>query len=273
LSSNPSDLPPLAGVLPGDIASALGAAAGRLGIFREQVLWYPEVPSTNDIAQRYAEHGAPEGRTVIADHQTAGRGRLGRTWASPSGAGLYVSVVLRPGRDVVTLLTLAAGVALADAIERSTGLRPMLKWPNDVWLDGRKLGGILTEAGSRGNSVEHAVVGFGLNISRAAYPPDVSSRAISLEEELGRPVDRGLVLAECLAALSARYEQLRQGRRAELLDAWRTAAHPMLKRHVEWEQSGRTCHGVAVDVDDAGALIVETPAGRDRIISGEVRWI
>jgi BirA family transcriptional regulator, biotin operon repressor / biotin---[acetyl-CoA-carboxylase] ligase len=273
LSSNRSELPPLADALPGDLASALGLAADRLGIFRDQVLWYAHVSSTNDIAQRYAEHGAPEGRTVVADHQTAGRGRLGRTWASPSGAGLYVSVVLRPRREVVTLLTLAAGVALADAIDLSTGLRPVLKWPNDVWLDGRKLGGILTEAGSRGDNIEHAVVGFGLNVSRAAYPPDVSSKAISLEEELGRPVDRGLVLAECLAALSARYEQLRKGRREELLDAWRTSARPMLTRRVEWEQGGRTCRGIAVDVDAAGALIVETSAGRDRIISGEVRWI
>lgn len=254
------------------MALALDAAAGRLGIFRDRVLWFAEVSSTNDVALRYAEHGAPEGCTVIAACQTAGRGRLGRTWASPVDAGLYVSIVLRPEPEVVPLLTIAAGVALADGLEASTGLRPVLKWPNDVWLGTRKLGGILTEAGSSGQAIAHVVVGFGVNVSRAAYPPDVASRAISLEEELGRPVDRGAVVAECLAALSMRYGQLRGQRGNEVLDAWRIAARPMLRRVVEWDRNGRRRRGVAVDVDDGGALLVDTADGRERILSGEVRW-
>lgn len=240
---------------------------------RDQILWYADVSSTNDIAQRYAQHGAPEGRVVIADAQTAGRGRRGRTWASPPGAGLYVSIVLRPAGAVASLLTLAAGVAIADGLKASTGLQPVLKWPNDVWIGQRKLGGILAEAGSSPRGVDYVVLGFGINVLRASYPPDVAARAISLEEELGRPVDRGLVLAECLVELSARYEQLRLGQSAGVLAAWRAAAQPMLRRHVEWDHSGDVRTGVAVDVDETGALIVDTPAGRERIIAGEVRWI
>src|SRR5690242_19863216 len=183
--------------VPDELAPALAAAAGRLGPFEARIRFMPSVGSTNDVAAALAQAGAGEGTTIVAEHQTAGRGRRGRTWFSPPGAGLYVSVVLRPGDSdsltpAVTLLTLAAGVALAEGVRAATGLPVGIKWPNDLVVERRKLAGILAEAvGSPG--VSAIILGFGINIRPAAYPPEIASRATSLESELGRPVERGLV--------------------------------------------------------------------------------
>lgn len=209
---------------------------------------------------------------VIADTQTAGRGRHGRSWCSPPGAGLYVSLVMRPLRRAVPLLTVGAGVAVAEGIRAATGLAPTLKWPNDVYVGPRKLAGILAEAGAAPGGAKHVVVGFGINLLPAAYPREIAERATSLEVELGRSVDRGTVLAECLAALSARYDDLQRGRPTTVLDAWRAFARPMLGRPVEWDGREGTRRGVAEDVDESGALVIRTESGPERVISGEVRW-
>jgi len=254
--------------LPEEFASSLALARERLGVIAHRVLWYPEVGSTNDVACALAERKVDEGLVVIADRQTAGRGRLGRSWASPVGAGIYASVVLRPSPTVATLLTIAAGVAVAEGIVAATGLSAHVKWPNDVHVSGRKLAGILAEG-----AVSHVVLGIGINVQPAAYPADVAVRATSIESELGRPVDRGLVLAECLAALASRYRELQDGRGRFVVDAWRKRAAPMLGRRVEWEAAGETQTGLAENIDDDGALIVKVNAGTLRIRSGEVRWL
>jgi BirA family biotin operon repressor/biotin-[acetyl-CoA-carboxylase] ligase len=253
--------------LPEDFANALILARPRLGIFAHSVLWYPEVGSTNDVAGVLAGRNADEGLVVIADRQTAGRGRLGRSWASPSGAGVYVSVLLRPSPQAAALLTIAAGVAVAEGIGSATGLAVHVKWPNDVHVSERKLAGILAEG-----AASHVVLGMGINVLSAAYPPDVSARATSIEAELGRRVDRGLVLAECLTALASRYRELGRGSGRLVLDAWRRRAAPMRGRRVEWESAGMRHTGRAEDIDDDGALIVKASAGTFRIRSGEVRW-
>jgi BirA family transcriptional regulator, biotin operon repressor / biotin---[acetyl-CoA-carboxylase] ligase len=255
-------------ILPEEFASSLALARERLGVFGHRVLWYPEVGSTNDIACVFAERNVDEGLVVIADRQTAGRGRLGRSWASPVGAGIYASVVLRPSSTVASLLTIAAGVAVAEGIAAATGLSAHVKWPNDVHVSGRKLAGILAEG-----AVSHVVLGFGINVQPAAYPADVAARATSIESELGRPVDRGLVLAECLAALASRYRELQDGRGRFVVDAWRARAAPMLGRRVEWEAAGERRTGLAENIDDDGALIVKVDARTLRIRSGEVRWL
>ena len=259
--------------LPDEFAEPLARAGGRLGLFVRGVAWYAEVPSTNDVAGRMAEHGAPEGCVVAANAQSTGRGRHGRDWSSPAGAGLYVSVVLRPAAHVVPLLTIAAGVAIAEGVRAATGLVSRVKWPNDVYVGDRKLAGILAEAGASPDGAPHVILGFGINVLRAAYPPDVAARATSLDTELGRAPDRGLVLSECLAALAARYADLQQGRRASVIEAWRACAAPIRGRAVEWEGPGSTRRGVAEDLDADGALLVRTPQGTVRIISGEVRWL
>jgi BirA family biotin operon repressor/biotin-[acetyl-CoA-carboxylase] ligase len=223
-----------------------------------------------------AERGAPEGRVVLANAQSAGRGRQGRRWASPAGAGLYVSAVLRPPGHALPLLTIAAGVAVADAIQAATGLAADVKWPNDVYAQRRKVAGILAEASSSPHAagvIQHVVVGAGINVMPAAYPPGVAGRATSLEAELGRPVDRGLLLAEYLCSLATRYEELQQGRAGAVVSAWRARAASMLGRRVQWEDAGATRDGVALDSDDTGALVVTTAGGPVRVTAGEVKWL
>ena len=254
-------------------------ALRRLPTAPSRVVFYPETASTNDVAARLADDGVEEGCLVLADSQTAGRGRLGRSWASPAAAGIYASLVLRPDLRVATLLTIAAGVAIAEGIDSATGLSPQLKWPNDVLVadrggaGARKLAGILCEGAASGASARWVVVGFGINVLPAAYPPQVAAGATSLEVELGRHVDRALVLAECLRALTTRYEELKAGRAREVIEAWRSRAALMIGRRVEWESDGRVLRGAARDIDENGALIVSGEQGMVRVMSGEVRWL
>ena len=259
------------GPLPDDITDALARAGARLGCFTN-LSWHEEVGSTNDLAMAAATNGAREGVVVAANAQSSGRGRLGRSWASPPGAGLYVSVVLHPSRDALSLITIAAGVAVAEGIEAASGLHPGVKWPNDVYLGTRKLAGILAEAGASPLG-EHVVLGFGINLQPAVLPPDVAARATSIEGELGRPVDRGLVLTECLAALADRYEALHHNRGGEVLAAWRSRAAQHLGKSVEWDEHTGVRHGLAQDIDATGALVVRIGDRTVRIISGEVRWV
>jgi BirA family transcriptional regulator, biotin operon repressor / biotin---[acetyl-CoA-carboxylase] ligase len=259
--------------LPEDIAAYVTAAADRLDPFSYGIRWYPVLPSTNDALAQMADVGAPQGCVVGTERQTAGRGRHGRSWCSPPGAGLYISVLLRPALASMPLLTIAAGVALADGVTASTQLRPALKWPNDVYVHRRKLAGILSEASSSGSSVQYVVLGFGINVSECAYSPEVAQRATSLEAELGRPIDRGPVLVECLSALAARYDDLEHHRAGRIVSAWREYAKPMLGASVEWDGPSGAERGIAEDVDESGALVVNTASGSARVISGEVRWI
>jgi BirA family biotin operon repressor/biotin-[acetyl-CoA-carboxylase] ligase len=266
--------------LPPEFDDALARAAGRLGIFAGEPLWFADVSSTNDVALALAEQGAAEGRLVLANAQAAGRGRHGRAWASPPGAGLYVSAVLRPAPHAVSLLTIAAGLAVAEGIQSATGLATGLKWPNDVYAGERKLAGMLAEAGAPLDTARGApsdsrraaiVLGIGINVLPAAYPPDVAARATSLEGELGRVVDRGLLLAECLAALAVRYDELQRGESDVVAHAWRQRAASM-GRTVRWDAAGLAREGVAETIDATGALIVRTASGRVRLISGELQW-
>jgi BirA family biotin operon repressor/biotin-[acetyl-CoA-carboxylase] ligase len=266
---------PSGGQVPDEIADALAQARPRLGPLGHRLLWFDEIGSTSDRAIALAEAGADEGCLVLADAQSAGRGRMGRTWASPAGAGVYVSAVLRPAPHAMPLLTIAAGLGVSEGIAAATGLQTHVKWPNDVCAAGRpprKLAGILAEAGSSRDRVLHVVLGIGINVLPAAYPPDVAARATSLEGELGRAVSRAAVLAETLAAVWQRYEMLRAGRGGEVLAAWRTRAAATMGRRVEWDEQGTTRRGIARDVGDDGALIVAGDAGLVRLTAGEVRW-
>ena len=261
--------------VPHEIADALAQARPRLGPLAERLLWFDDIGSTNDRAMAWAEDGAAEGCVVLADAQSAGRGRLGRTWASPAGAGIYVSAVLRPPPHAMPLLTMAAGLGVSDGIAAATGLQTHVKWPNDVCVAGRpprKLAGLLAEAGSSGDRVLHVVLGIGINVLPAAYPPDVAARATSLEGELGRAVSRAAVLTECLAGVWQRYTMLSSGRGLDVLTAWRARAAATFGRRVEWDEAGGTRRGVARDVDADGALLVAADGGLVRLTAGEVRW-
>src|SRR6185295_3237561 len=183
--------------LPPDLARAIADAAPGLGPFAH-VTYLAETASTNDVALSLAATGAPEGTAVLADLQRAGRGRRGREWFSPPGAGMYLSVVVRPGSLAgrLSIVTLAAGVAAAQAVHASTSLPVELKWPNDLVIGRpwRKLGGLLCESVGAGASVDAVVVGIGINVRSASYPLELADRATAIETELGRAVDRGAVV-------------------------------------------------------------------------------
>lgn len=238
---------------------------------------FDEIGSTNDEAARLAQAGAPEGTTVVAAAQTAGRGRLGRSWFSPAGAGLYASVIIRdPG--VTPVVTLAAGVALAEGIRAASGLPVEIKWPNDIVIDSglgrkRKLAGILTEASTGADGLQFVVVGFGVNLLPAAYPPDIADRAASLAGELGREVDGSVVLAACLAALDVRVRDLAEGRRQDVLDRWVALSPSAVGSRVECEGPPGVIAGVTAGIAADGALLVRTGRQVEPIRSGEVRWL
>ncbi len=255
---------------PAEFIQPIAHVSSRLGAFASPHLWFEEIGSTNTAAVRLAERGAREGSVVAANAQVAGRGRLGRSWASPPGAGLYVSVVLRPERPS-SLVTLAVGVAVAEGIDAATGLQTGLKWPNDVYVGPRKVAGILAEAG-QSTEGPFVVVGYGVNVFRASYPPDVADRATSIETELGRSPDRGLLFAEILAAVAETYDELQGGHSSRILNRWRVRAGTMLGRTVDWSDVSGTYQGTARDIDEHGALVIETDGGVRRVISGEVRW-
>ena len=277
-----------------DVRAAVDAARDRVDPFGRQVVEYDVIGSTNDEAVRLANVGAAEGTVVIADEQTGGRGRSGGGWFSPPGVGLYFSVVLRPGTtaDPVSappaarwsrLITLAAGVAVAEGIRAATGLPVEIKWPNDVMVgDGsgsrladrrwRKLAGILTEASATAEGIQHVVVGIGINVGTARYPAEMAGRATSLEAEAGRPIDRGAVLVETLAALSARYKDLRAGRGRVVLARWRDLSPAAAGARITFFRNSDVIEGVTAGVDEDGALRVRTARGVEALVSGEVTW-
>ncbi|MBA3231656.1 MAG: biotin--[acetyl-CoA-carboxylase] ligase [Acidobacteria bacterium] len=264
--------------LPEELSAGLRETASRRGVFGDVVHCLAETTSTNDVAARLAERGAPEGTTVVALAQTAGRGRFGRTWFSPPGAGLYVSVICRHGA-VAPYLTVAGGVALADGIRRATGLPVEIKWPNDIVAPRgaareprRKLAGILAEASTASGSVQYVVLGFGINLSRTAYPAEIAARASSIEAELGRAPDPGAVLGETLASLASVHQALTSGHVGGVLDRWRTLAPSVFGAAVEWETPAGPRAGTAAGIDEDGALLIRTGGRLERVISGEVRW-
>ena len=265
--------------VPADVARAIARVVQRAGCIGRRVHWLESTASTNDVAARLAESGAEEGTTVVAEMQTAGRGRHGRVWFSPPGAGLYVSVIVRPGTALdnddnpAALLTLASGVAIAEAVRAVTGLPAEIKWPNDVLIGGRKLAGILAEAAVQAGALQFIVVGFGVNLQPAAYPPELASRVTSIEAETMRPADRALMLAEILAAIGERYADLRAGRFDAILSAWRRLASSLPGAQVEWDSPAGVVRGRAEDIDRHGALLVRVGAKIERVVAGEVRWL
>jgi len=263
--------------LPPDLAEPLLVSTNRRRGFGDRVLYFTETGSTNDIAAQLADRGAEEGTIVVASSQTAGRGRMGRVWHSPPGAGLYVSIVCRAAR-AAPYLTLAGGVAAAEGIGTATALPVEIKWPNDIVVYSgaprrrRKLAGILAEGVSTSDGLLHVILGIGINIHPAAYPPELADRATSIEAELGRPVDRGAVLVEMLVALSGLVQDLTNGVKEGLLTRWRALAPSAHGALLEYETPAGRVAGTAAGIADDGALIVRVGDRLERVVSGEITW-
>jgi len=230
-------------------------------------------PSTNDKVRSRAAEGAAEGLLVVADSQSAGRGRLGRSWHSPPGQNLYLSLLLRPALPArrAAPLTLLAGAALAQILA-AAGATPRLRWPNDVLVPAagglRKAAGILTEMASDGERIRHIVLGVGLNVNGLEFPPELAERATSLRMACGRAWDRAKLLVDFLAAFEPIYDDfLVRGPASGLLE-WRR--HADLGRVCRVDRDGARIEGIATDIDDDGALLVRDDAGQvHRVVSGE----
>lgn len=242
--------------------------------WQEKIQYFDNITSTNDVLKQLAAQGAPEGTSLIAGSQSGGRGRMGRSFLSPPEAGIYMSVLLRPQRSPLELmhLTCAAGCAACDAIEQTIGLRPGIKWTNDIVYDGRKLAGILVEMGlSNDGMVSYAVIGIGINCNQTPqdFPPELRSFAGSLRMAGGKSVDRALVAAKMLDAFVQMNQQLLK-RKPEILERYRLDCVTIGKavRVIRGEGSRP---GTALDVDEAGALVVRYADGTiEHVNSGEV---
>jgi len=235
--------------------------------------FFPSIGSTNDVAHELAAAGAAEGLLVLADEQTAGRGRMDRSWWAPSGASLLMSLLLRPALParLTGQLPICLGLAAVEGIEAVTGLCPALKWPNDVVWDGRKLGGMLSELRADGERLDYAVLGLGLNVNVTFDEPTangLAATAVSLRMAMGQPVDRAALVIAILQRCEAWYERLLSGE--SLHTAW-AARLDTLGRQVVVALPARTLTGMAVGVTPEGALIVRRPDGTDKTIwAGDV---
>ena len=238
-----------------------------------QVLHHFElISSTNDHARELAEEGAGHGEVVIADSQTGGRGRRGRPWVSPPGLNAYFSVILRPELPPARApeLTLLASVAICDAL-RQANVPAAIKWPNDLLVQDRKIAGILTEMASEPERVHWAVIGIGVNVNAAAtdFPPELRDVATSVLLERGEPAPRALFVAACLTALESWLDRHAEEGFEPVRLAWRERS-ATLGREVTVKTDGREIAGRAEDIDAAGALLVRTDEGIQRILSGDV---
>ncbi|MGH7301939.1 MAG: biotin--[acetyl-CoA-carboxylase] ligase [Candidatus Rokuibacteriota bacterium] len=235
------------------------------------------VDSTNARCRTLARAGAPEGTVVLAEEQSAGRGRRGRTWFSPSGLNLYASVLLRPpiGARELPLFSLLASLALVDAFEEH-GAQAGLKWPNDILVDGKKVAGTLVESSMRGEQVEYAVLGVGANLNvesevlRAVLGP-IGAFATSLAAVSGYPVDRNAFAAAFLNRLDAWLEVWRARGPEGLRAAW-AERDVLMDRHVEVSSNGVCLYARALGLDVGGGLLVQDAFGRRHtLVSEEVR--
>lgn len=243
--------------------------------WRGTLYWYDSIDSTNSEAKRLARTGAPHGSVLIAGYQTAGRGRMGRSFSSPDGLGVYLSVILRPNCSPAQLmhLTCASGVAMSDAVFAASGIRPQLKWINDLVYDRRKLGGILAEMAldSKTGLVDYAVVGIGINCSQSPedFPPEIQNIATSLRISTGKEVSPARLAAAMVEQLVC-MDRILLPEKTALMDRYR-ALCITLGQDITVHRYSTVRPGKAIGMDDDGGLLVAYPDGStETVSSGEV---
>jgi BirA family biotin operon repressor/biotin-[acetyl-CoA-carboxylase] ligase len=257
--------PPLT---PADIRRGLD-----LQVIGREIVCLRTVGSTNDWLRAAAAEGAPEGLVVFAEEQTHGRGQAGRTWLAPPGSGLLVSVLLRPSLPLDRLATVSmlGATATAGAAVEQTGLPIVLKWPNDLIVGGRKLGGILTDSSIEGSQIDYAILGIGMNVNLSRRALAAIPGATSLQAELGHRVDRTAVARALVQALDLRYADIRHGQLEGIFAEWRERLHPVgqwVTLRVGEQASGPF---FALRAAPDGALILLRPDGTTvQAVAGEV---
>ncbi len=245
-------------------------------IFANYIHHYFSIGSTNMTAMQAAAAGEPEGAAFLAEEQTAGRGRGDHSWQSTQSEGIYGSVVLRPEMSPLDalFLSLMAGIAVAEAVERTTGMKPDLRWPNDVLLDGRKFCGILTEMNAEPTRVRYVVVGIGINVNHTSFAGELEPIATSLRIESGREWSRVELTAALLKSLDNQYRKLAEGRldaQADIIRSFEERSSFARARHVEVDEDSGKYSGVTEGLDRRGFLLVRTNEGLRTVLSGGVR--
>ena len=236
--------------------------------------YFETIDTTLREATARAEAGAPEGTLILADTQTAGRGRLGRSWVSEPGTGLYFSLVLRPrvAPAQAPVLTLALGLGVADGLAEAAGVRCDLRWPNDVLIGDKKCAGILVEMSSEGESVRYAVAGIGINVNQTTMPPELEAMATSLRMETGREHNKDAVLNPVLAHAERYYEKFVKKGPGPIVGAFARHSTYVHGKSVVVEGGESRLYGTTAGLDESGVLMLETEPGRvEPILSGSIR--
>lgn len=237
------------------------------------ILYFDSIDSTNNEIKRQAEAGAKEGILAIAECQTAGRGRRGRTWESPAGTGIWMSFLLKPdiSPEKAPMITIIAALSCAGAVNEVTGLKAGIKWPNDIVINGKKLTGILTEMSAETDCVNYVVVGIGINANMTEFPEDIRATATSLAIEAGHRVSRSTVVAEFLKNFEKYYGIFIKDGNLSGLKAEYEAESVNMNRQVAVITSGGELIRKAVGINDEGELLVEDDEGNvTSVRSGEV---
>lgn len=251
-------------------------SSGLAGVIR----WYDTVGSTNDVLKALAESGGDEGTVVIADVQTAGRGRQGRRWISERGSGLFLSVLLRPQIPVKKLghVTLVSAIVAVEAIAHflnADGTDPRgrvdIKWPNDVWIDEKKIAGILVETGLVVERVKWAVVGIGVNLTSGSLPSELTGQAIAMSDVTSAPVNRDAFAMDLLQRFGVWYGKAAESRFDEIRNRWCELSSFAAGRLIEIETGEGTLRGTTRGLDPDGGLLVRLDSGEERaVFVGEV---
>jgi len=259
-----------------NIGMSIDEAAARLcrAQIGKRVIHLESVASTNDVAWEEAERGAPEGTVVVAEEQTAGRGRMSRKWHSPPGLGIWTSVVLRPdvSPENAASLTLCASVAVAKAVRSLCPVNVSLKWPNDVMVKGKKLCGILTEIKFGGGRIDFLVCGIGLNANQRVqdFPAELAQSATSIFMATGKMVNRGELFLAILRHFEKKYREFCRNGAASCLDEWRSMC-PLFGKRVRVKGRRGAVEGVFFNIDDNGALLLRLDSGVHRsFLAGDV---
>ncbi|MEW6510364.1 MAG: biotin--[acetyl-CoA-carboxylase] ligase [Bacteroidota bacterium] len=239
--------------------------------FGQKIFTFETIDSTNNCAKALAGCWAEEGTLVLAEQQTAGRGRLGRTWQASPNENLTFSMILRPGLppEAMNLLPLYAAVAVAEGVEEVTGLAVECKWPNDLLVKGKKIAGILLEGSLKNNAVEYVVIGIGINVNQTVYPPDIAPRATSLRLQTGGEIDRMALLREVLQSLEARYRTIMKEGFRSILSLWLSRT-TMINKEITVSQDGTTLSGVVTGLSPEGALILNANGIEKTLFAGDV---
>ncbi|WP_378955355.1 biotin--[acetyl-CoA-carboxylase] ligase [Pelosinus sp. sgz500959] len=240
---------------------------------QKEIFYFSDVESTNTEAKKQANLGCAEGTIVLSEAQNKGRGRLSRGWFSPSSKGIWLSIVLRPPFNPYDApkCTLLAAVAVTKAIRKVTQVECGIKWPNDILYQGKKLVGILTEMSAEIDAINHIVIGMGINVNieEEEFPEELKEIATSLAMITGREISRLSLLDAVLVELEEAYHKVIQQGFTEMLDEWRQLS-VTLGKNVNVIGSGRDFGGLAVDIDQDGALLVQTTECLERVLAGDV---